>query len=138
MSRSAGRASSTRKADETRQRILEAALALFAERGFEEATMRQIAERAGVAAGAAYYYFASKDELVLEFYRMSQREAEGAAAARLASGGDLKSRLEALIVGKFEQFGPQRAMLRTLFRSAANPASVVSPSKGRRSPRPSR
>jgi AcrR family transcriptional regulator len=127
VSRSANRTSSTRKADETRRRILEAALAQFAERGFEETTMRQIAERAGVAAGATYYYFASKDELVLEFYRESQRQAEGVAAERLGPGRDLESRLSALLFAKFEQFAPQRAMLGALFRSAANPASAVSP-----------
>ena len=46
-----------RKSDETRSRILEAALSVFRERGFENATMREIAVEAGVATGAAYYYF---------------------------------------------------------------------------------
>ena len=127
MSRHAQRHSPTRKADETRRRILEAALALFAERGFESTTMRDVAARAGLATGAAYYYFASKDELVLEFYRVSQRDMVGLAAARLGPGGDLKDRLAALLESKFEQFAPHRKMLAALFRSAADPASAVSP-----------
>jgi AcrR family transcriptional regulator len=44
------------KAEATAARILDAALELFREQGFDAATMRGIAERAGVATGAAYYY----------------------------------------------------------------------------------
>ena len=59
---------------DTRTKILEAALALFRERGFAEATMREIATRAGVASGLAYYYFDSKDAIVLAFYQRAQEE----------------------------------------------------------------
>ena len=54
----------TAKAEETRNRILDAALRLFRERGFAQTTMRDVATEAGVATGAAYYYFRSKEELV--------------------------------------------------------------------------
>ena len=43
------------KGDETRARILEAALDAFRQQGYEETTMRQIAARAEMATGAAYY-----------------------------------------------------------------------------------
>ena len=127
MSRHALRRAPTRKSEETRRRILEAALALFAERGFEATTMRDVASRAGVATGAAYYYFGSKDELVLEFYRESQTLAETGAAARLGATADLKARIASLLDAKFDQFGPHRKMLAALFRIASDPASVVSP-----------
>jgi AcrR family transcriptional regulator len=58
----------TARAEQTRAAITEAALALFCERGYEAATMRAIAERAGVSTGNAYYYFGSKEELIQEFY----------------------------------------------------------------------
>ncbi len=48
---------------ETRERLVEAALALFAARGFEGATTRAIAERAGVALAALPYHFETKDAL---------------------------------------------------------------------------
>ncbi|MGB9079563.1 MAG: helix-turn-helix domain-containing protein, partial [Terracidiphilus sp.] len=54
----------TPKAEETGTRILDAALALFRQEGFDNATMRGIAEKAGVATGAAYYYYPSKDAIV--------------------------------------------------------------------------
>jgi len=61
-----------KKSDETRTRILEAALLVFRERGFDKATMREIAAEAGVAVGAAYYYFDSKESLVMAFYGRAQ------------------------------------------------------------------
>ncbi|MEV5753007.1 helix-turn-helix domain-containing protein [Actinoallomurus sp. NPDC052308] len=52
--------------EQSRRRILEAALTLFAEHGYEGATISQIAERAGVARGLVSYYFPAKDELLHE------------------------------------------------------------------------
>src|SRR5580704_15341985 len=48
---------------ETRRRIVVAALEVFGAHGFEEASTRQIAERAGVNLAALHYYFAGKDGL---------------------------------------------------------------------------
>lgn len=48
-----------------RQQILEAALDTFAEQGFEGASTKEIAERAGVTQGLIYFYFANKADLFL-------------------------------------------------------------------------
>lgn len=50
-------------ADETRERILAAALDLFSELSFDGATTREIAARAGVTQGLVNYHFSSKEEL---------------------------------------------------------------------------
>lgn len=50
--------------EQSTRRILEAALTLFAERGYEGATISQIAERAGVARGLVSYYFSTKEKLL--------------------------------------------------------------------------
>ena len=55
------------KSEETRARILDAAMDLFRRQGFDETTMREIAAEGGVATGAAYYYFDSKDAIALAF-----------------------------------------------------------------------
>jgi AcrR family transcriptional regulator len=47
-----------------RTAIVEAAVALFAERGYKETTATQIAERAGVSRRLFFYYFSSKDEIL--------------------------------------------------------------------------
>ena len=57
----------------TRERVLEAASEVFAERGFHGATVEDICERAGFTRGAFYSNFSSKDDLVLE---LSRRHAE--------------------------------------------------------------
>ncbi len=58
----------------TRERVLEAAGEVFAERGFHGASVEDICERAGFTRGAFYSNFSSKDDLVLE---LTRRHAEG-------------------------------------------------------------
>jgi TetR/AcrR family transcriptional regulator, repressor of fatR-cypB operon len=57
------------KTSDKRSDVLQAALDLIAERGFHNAPMAEIAEKAGVAAGTIYRYFESKDVLIAELYR---------------------------------------------------------------------
>jgi AcrR family transcriptional regulator len=114
------------KAAETRSRILEAALRCFRERGFEAATMRQIAAEAGMATGAAYYHFASKDALVMAFYERSQHEMQPRAADALANSTDLTRRLRALIQTKIDCFEPHRALLGAL-SAHTDPEHPLSP-----------
>ena len=59
----------TRGPQDTRARLLEAAVGLFAERGFHGTGVREIALRAGVNVASANYHFGSKEELYLEVLR---------------------------------------------------------------------
>ena len=52
-------------ADARRNQILDAATTVFAEKGFHDATIRQVAKRAGIADGTIYLYFKNKDDLLL-------------------------------------------------------------------------
>jgi len=56
-----------------REQILDAAAALFAERGFAATTTRLIAERVGIRQASLYYHFAGKDELLIELLTTSVR-----------------------------------------------------------------
>ncbi|MEW2499154.1 TetR/AcrR family transcriptional regulator [Amycolatopsis sp. NPDC047767] len=67
-----------RRRAETRRRLLEAALPVFAEEGFGRSTVEQICERAGYTRGAFYSNFASLDELFLAMW-------EGRSAAMIAA-----------------------------------------------------
>ncbi len=115
-----------KKSDETRSRILEAALSVFRERGFEKATMREIATEAGVAVGAAYYYFDSKDALVLAFYERAQFEMHPAIEAALDDANTLKERLRIIISAKINYFTPNRKLLGAL-SAHADPEHPLSP-----------
>src|SRR5205085_6444857 len=51
-----------------RTRIMDAAIKVFAERGFHSATVAEIARGAGVADGTIYLYFKGKDDLLLRLF----------------------------------------------------------------------
>ena len=104
----------TKKSEATQDRILEAALNLFRTRGFEETTMRDIAQASGVALGAAYYYFDSKDALVMAFYARAQRELDPLLQEALSRTHGLQNRLRAAIDVKFQYFAPNRKLLGAL------------------------
>lgn len=120
-------ARSTPKAEETRGRILAAALRLFRERGFDQTTMRDIAREANVAIGAAYYYFESKEALVMSFYDEASKSMHEQIELALGRKTDLKARLRVVIDVKFDYFGPNRKFLGALLRHAADPEHPLSP-----------
>jgi len=96
---------------DTRQLILDTALRLFEQRGYAGTTMRAIAEEAGVTPSNAYYWFASKDELVQAFYLRIQTEHAERAAVALAPGRPLIDRLRAVehafldVIADYHGFG---------------------------------
>src|SRR5579871_2286087 len=65
-----------------RDAILRAAIDVFAERGFFNAQVADVARAAGVAAGTVYLYFKSKDDLLVSIFEKTMRDAlaEGRAA----------------------------------------------------------
>jgi AcrR family transcriptional regulator len=116
----------TPKSEATRRRILTAALRVFCERGFDAATMREVAVEAGVAVGAAYYYFDSKDSLVMAFYQQSQQEMAPALEQILSNSRTLEQRLRGIIGQKLDYFAPNRALVATL-SAHIDPAHALSP-----------
>jgi AcrR family transcriptional regulator len=116
----------TTKAELTRSSIVDAAMRLFRENGYDATTMRAIADEAGVSLGSAYYYFSGKEELVQAFY--DQIQVEHATAAEPAYGTPvfadrLRGVMEAFVdvAEPFHDFGGQ------FFKNAADPASPLSP-----------
>src|SRR5256885_1851203 len=61
------------QADLTRERLVRAALELFTAHGYHETTTPQIAKKAGVAEGAIYRHFTSKQHCFNELYRTAAR-----------------------------------------------------------------
>jgi AcrR family transcriptional regulator len=118
------------KSAETRARILDAAMGLFRRQGFEETTMREIAAEAGVATGAAYYYFDSKDAIALAFYDQSQQELAPLIEQALAGAKHLEERLAALLEAKLKYFEPNRRLLAAL-AAHADPEHPLSPFSAR-------
>jgi AcrR family transcriptional regulator len=117
----------TAKAEETKARIVDAALELFREKGFDQATMRDIAGSAEVATGAAYYYFRSKEDLVMAFYARTADEARELLPEVLSRSTDLRKRIRAVIDLKLSQFAQHRRLLIALVRIGIDPNHPLSP-----------
>lgn len=117
----------TPRAEDTRRKIYEAAMELFREKGFDETTMRDIAAKAGVALGGAYYYFSSKDAIVLAFYREMQESSNGPVLEALAGRKKLKERIRCVLDKRLELLAPNRKFCAALFRHAPDGADPLSP-----------
>jgi AcrR family transcriptional regulator len=116
------------KGEETRSAILRAALASFRKRGFEATTMRDVAKDAGVALGSAYYYFPSKESLVLAYYEATQIEHERLLATTPRDEHEtLQQRLQVLVHGKLDLLRRDRKLLGAIFRTVADPSDRASP-----------
>ena len=124
----------TPRAEQTRTAITEAALALFRERGYEAATMRDIAKRAQVSTGSAYYYFSSKEELIKEFYARNQAAHLAACGPVLAAETDLADRLGGAVRALIDVLAPYHSFAATFYKHAAEPASPLSPFSPQSSP----
>ena len=111
----------------TRAAILATALDVFRRRGLDGATMREIAKTAGVALGAAYYYFPSKEAIVQAYYDQVQGEHLARVTAALALGqNDLLARLRIAFRAKLDVLQGDRKLLGTLFRYAGEPEHPLS------------
>jgi TetR/AcrR family transcriptional regulator, fatty acid metabolism regulator protein len=73
--------------------ILRAAIDVFAERGYFNAQVADVARAAGVAAGTVYLYFRSKDDLLISIFERGMRDALAEARAAVAGLDDPRERL---------------------------------------------
>jgi AcrR family transcriptional regulator len=84
--------------EERRDKLLDAALAVFSELGFERATLNDVAERVGATKGCLYHYFESKEKLLLELVR-ERKTAHLSDYEEFvnSTGGTREQRIEALV-----------------------------------------
>ena len=117
----------TPRAEQTRAAIVEAALRLFRQNGYEAATMRAIAREAGVSTGNAYYYFGSKEELIQEFYLRNHVEHAAACRGMLDTEHEFASRLRGTLRALIQVLDPYHSFAATFYKHAAEPTSPLSP-----------
>jgi AcrR family transcriptional regulator len=82
------------RAQQTRDRVLEAAARVFARHGYAAGTTNRIAAEAGLSIGSLYQYFPNKDAILVELVRRHLAEGTAAIVERLARAGGLPDRLE--------------------------------------------
>ena len=124
----------TRRAEQTRTAIVEAALRLFRDTGYDATTMRAIAREAGVSTGSAYYYFGSKEELIQEFYARSHAEHAAACRAVLDAETGFAPRVQGTLRALIDVMAPYHPFAAKFFKHAAEPSNPLSPFSKESSP----
>ncbi len=115
----------TRK-KETRQAILEAAIRLFSEQGYEKTSIAAIARAAGVGKGTIYGYFGAKDEIFLAFCEDEIEYAFNKVADENDPDAPLIDQLMTLFMSQFEMITANREFGRLLERELIFPNEATS------------
>ena len=94
---------------EVRDRIVRAAIGVFAQHGFHRATMQDIVRASGLSVGAIYTYYKSKSDLILAGCDLITDQELGELRDRLATVTDYRERVAVALGFFFDQFEEQRA-----------------------------
>ncbi|MFQ3577820.1 MAG: TetR/AcrR family transcriptional regulator [Verrucomicrobiia bacterium] len=106
--------------------FLLAAEELFAQAGYTQTSMEQIAERAKTATGTIYLYFSSKEHLYAELLNRKLRECRRLLEQRLDDASSSEERLSILLATKIEFFQRNQAFLRLYVSELGQRAPVRS------------
>lgn len=86
-----------RRKNDKYNRILEAAIRIFAQKGFFQSRVSDIAREAGVADGTIYLYFRNKDDLLISIFEEKMREAIEIFQRKLAEFQDAESKFRKFV-----------------------------------------
>lgn len=114
-------------AERTRQRILRAGLRCFAGRGYAATAMQDIARAARVSKPALYYHFRDKADLFRALVTEAHQARHRRLATALQSGGDIRSRLVAVMQAMFESFHEDRELYQLAVASMFAPPGDAPP-----------
>ena len=92
------------KTPDKHQRILDAATKVFAQRGFFQSKVSEIAKEAGVADGTIYLYFKNKDDLLISIFEVKMQEVISRFRDAIVDADDARSRLRMLIKMHLAEF----------------------------------
>ncbi|MFC1813581.1 TetR/AcrR family transcriptional regulator [Thermodesulfobacteriota bacterium] len=98
------------KPNDKYHRILEAAIKVFAEKGFFQSTISLIAKEAGVADGTIYLYFKNKDDILIQFFSYKTKQVFERFREEVSKADNTVDRLRNLIRRHLEEFQNDRNM----------------------------
>lgn len=111
--------------DARRNQILDAATAVFSEKGFHKATIRAIAQYAGIADGTIYNYFKNKTDLLIGILdRLNESEQREADFTAGLSGGDVRGFMLAYIRHRIDIIWSQKEVFRALLPEVISNAEL--------------
>ena len=106
----------------TRQRILEAATALFRRQGFDATTTRDIAQAARIAAGTLFNYFPTKEAIVGVLAEVALTRARGEVQAD--GSATFEESLFALVAAELRRLKPHRKYIAALLDTSLSPLAI--------------
>lgn len=107
--------------NDTEERLLDAALTLFAEKGYEAASVREIIEATGVTRPVLYYYCSSKEDLFKRLVHWKHDEAYRELAKNVSKTKGCSNRLRAITKGSFAFCGTDPRVPRLMFQTHFGP-----------------
>jgi len=114
------------KAERTRRRVYDAAMTLFREQGFDQTTMRDISQAAGMALGTAYYHFPSKEAIIAAYYEAIQYQHHAYVVDHLPGIKSPQERLRMIFRSKIELLQGDRKLIGVIFRYTGDPLHPLS------------
>lgn len=109
--RGRGRQGTSALASERRGNLVRLAAELFAEKGFQATTVREIADEAGILSGSLYHHFDSKESIVDEVLSSFLDDLLRDYRAAVAEGGDPRELLGRLVHAAYRSLRPHRAAI---------------------------
>ena len=101
--------------NQKKQRILDAAISVFIENGFEETSLREIASAAGLTTGAIYHHFRNKDELfyhaVKEAMYFAQKLSEKDESSNIKSAENMLNEISNKVRERMSKVNEQRLLV---------------------------
>jgi AcrR family transcriptional regulator len=110
---------------ETRQRILEAGRQLFAAKGYEASTTRDIADAAGIANGTLFNYFPSKEAILASLVAGVTNGMHADFRSRSLDEGSFEEQLFAFVATGLRKLKPWRKHLPVLLETVLNPLTMA-------------
>lgn len=101
-------------------------MALFKERGFDQTTMRDVSQAAGMALGTAYYHFPSKEAIIAEYYQTVQYQHHAYVVEHLPGVKSLQDRLRLVFRSKIDILQADRKLIGVIFRYTGDPLHPLS------------
>lgn len=107
--------SRNRSTPEKKRQILDAALAVFSEKGVQLATMEDIRERSGASKGSIYHHFESKEQIAIALYLDALEELHGRMREALAKARTAQGGIRGLVAAYVRWFPRRRELGQFLF-----------------------
>ena len=107
--------------EDKRDRIREAAIRVFSEKGFHEARAEEIAHLAGVAVGTIYNYFKNKEDILLDIFATEFEQRRRFYGRLQASGLPVVEQVRRILEEHFAGLGKRRELMKVLLQARFEP-----------------